>query len=78
MRTPSFRVVALVSLLATIPTAHAWGAAGHEIVATIAQIHLPKPVLSVVCDILNPSSACPAAYRLASPSACRRPGSTSG
>ncbi|KAI0702020.1 phospholipase C/P1 nuclease domain-containing protein [Cerioporus squamosus] len=41
--------------LANAPAVHAWGAAGHEIVATIAQIHLPKPVLTLVCDILRPS-----------------------
>ncbi|KAH9852442.1 phospholipase C/P1 nuclease [Lenzites betulinus] len=48
--------ISVVCALASIPTAHAWGAAGHEIVATIAQIHLPKPVLSLVCDILHPKS----------------------
>ncbi|KAI0827121.1 phospholipase C/P1 nuclease domain-containing protein [Trametes gibbosa] len=47
--------IAVVSVLASIPTVHAWGAAGHEIVATIAQIHLPRPVLSLVCDILHPN-----------------------
>ncbi|KAI0777248.1 phospholipase C/P1 nuclease [Trametes elegans] len=47
--------IVFVCALASVPTAHAWGAAGHEIVATIAQIHLPKPVLSLVCDILHPN-----------------------
>ncbi|KAH9897056.1 S1/P1 nuclease-domain-containing protein [Cubamyces lactineus] len=47
--------VGLAVGLASLPRAYAWGAAGHEIVATIAQIHLPKPVLSLVCDILSPS-----------------------
>ncbi|KAI8986725.1 phospholipase C/P1 nuclease [Trametes punicea] len=46
---------ALLSSLAAIPAAHAWGAAGHEIIATIAQIHLPNSILSLICDILHPS-----------------------
>lgn len=54
MRT-SLLSAALVSALASIPVAYGWGAAGHEIVATIAQIHLPKPVLSLVCHILHPN-----------------------
>ncbi|KAI0634880.1 phospholipase C/P1 nuclease [Trametes polyzona] len=45
----------LTAAFASIPATYAWGAAGHEIVATIAQIHLPKPVLSLVCDILHPN-----------------------
>lgn len=36
-----------------LPTASAWGAAGHEIVATIAQIHLHPSVLPVICDLLG-------------------------
>ncbi|KAJ8502243.1 hypothetical protein ONZ51_g109 [Trametes cubensis] len=47
--------VGLAVGLVSLPRAYAWGAAGHEIVATIAQIHLSKPVLSLVCDILHPS-----------------------
>ncbi|OSD08727.1 phospholipase C/P1 nuclease [Trametes coccinea BRFM310] len=47
--------VALLSSCAALPAVHAWAAVGHEIIATIAQIHLPKPVLSLVCDILHPS-----------------------
>ncbi|EPS97390.1 hypothetical protein FOMPIDRAFT_1025014 [Fomitopsis schrenkii] len=52
--------IALVSaavVLAGAPGALAWGAAGHEIVATIAQMHLHPDVLPVLCDILDPSSA---------------------
>ncbi|KAH9941195.1 phospholipase C/P1 nuclease domain-containing protein [Epithele typhae] len=63
MRTYTLTAVALVSALSSAPTAYAWGAAGHEIVATIAQIHLPRPVLNLVCDILHPS------LNLSSPSA---------
>ncbi|KAL6306060.1 phospholipase C/P1 nuclease domain-containing protein [Sparassis latifolia] len=40
--------------LTSLPAVHAWGAAGHEIVATIAQIYLHPSVLPVVCDILYP------------------------
>ncbi|KAF9805624.1 hypothetical protein IEO21_08995 [Rhodonia placenta] len=43
--------------LASLPSAIAWGAAGHEIVATIAQIHLDPSVLPVLCDILYPPSS---------------------
>ncbi|PCH44834.1 phospholipase C/P1 nuclease [Wolfiporia cocos MD-104 SS10] len=42
--------------LAYLPSAYAWGAAGHEIIATIAQIHLEPDVLPVLCDILDPPS----------------------
>lgn len=35
----------------------AWGAAGHEIVATIAQIHLNPPVVPLLCSILYPNSS---------------------
>ncbi|KAI0746979.1 phospholipase C/P1 nuclease domain-containing protein [Daedaleopsis nitida] len=55
MRTSLLQSLVLAAALASAPTAHAWGAAGHEIVATIAQIHLPKPVLSLVCNILHPA-----------------------
>ncbi|KAH9835320.1 phospholipase C/P1 nuclease [Rhodofomes roseus] len=43
--------------LASAPGALAWGAAGHEIVATIAQMHLHPDVLPVLCDILHPGSS---------------------
>ncbi|KAL0571239.1 hypothetical protein V5O48_010727 [Marasmius crinis-equi] len=36
-----------------------WGAAGHEIVATIAQIHLHPTVLPTICEILNFTSTNP-------------------
>lgn len=41
--------------LAALPSAFAWGAAGHEIVATIAQLYTHPDTLSVLCDILHPS-----------------------
>ncbi|KAG6899885.1 hypothetical protein C0995_004783 [Termitomyces sp. Mi166 len=44
---------------ASLPTSLAWGAAGHEIIATIAQIHLHPTVLPTVCDILNFTSTNP-------------------
>ena len=47
---------AVIASLASIPATSAWGAAGHEIVATIAQIHLHPAVLSEVCSILYPGS----------------------
>ncbi|KAF7321873.1 hypothetical protein MKEN_00709300 [Mycena kentingensis (nom. inval.)] len=37
----------------------AWGAAGHEIVATIAQIHLHPSVFPRMCDVLNFTSRNP-------------------
>ncbi|KIK63756.1 hypothetical protein GYMLUDRAFT_83728 [Collybiopsis luxurians FD-317 M1] len=36
-----------------------WGAAGHEIIATIAQIYLHPSVLPAICDILNYTSTNP-------------------
>ncbi|KDQ22437.1 hypothetical protein PLEOSDRAFT_1090971 [Pleurotus ostreatus PC15] len=42
-----------------IPTVYGWGAAGHEIVATIAQIHLHPTVLPKICTILNFTSTNP-------------------
>ncbi|TCD68399.1 hypothetical protein EIP91_010908 [Steccherinum ochraceum] len=49
--------IAAVAGLTALPTASAWGAAGHEIVATIAQIHLHPTVLAEVCEILYPGSS---------------------
>ncbi|KAI0316084.1 phospholipase C/P1 nuclease domain-containing protein [Amylostereum chailletii] len=46
-------VVAAVGV-SNISEALAWGAAGHEIVATIAQMHLNPPVLPLLCSILYP------------------------
>lgn len=43
--------------LAALPSTFAWGAAGHELVATIAQLHLHPDVLPVLCDILDTSSS---------------------
>ncbi|KAI0258999.1 phospholipase C/P1 nuclease domain-containing protein [Gloeopeniophorella convolvens] len=45
--------VAAVAGLSTLPSALAWGAAGHEIVATIAQIYLHPEVLPLVCSVLS-------------------------
>lgn len=57
-------------LLAALPSAFAWGAAGelnahndnltvgHEIVATIAQIHLHPNVQKKLCDILPAQAKC--------------------
>jgi hypothetical protein len=44
---------------AYLPAANAWGAAGHEIVATIAQMYLHPSVMPVLCDILDmPAGRC--------------------
>ncbi|THH07556.1 hypothetical protein EW145_g3298 [Phellinidium pouzarii] len=51
----------LISLLATaasIQTVVAWGAVGHEIVATIAQIHLHPSTVEQLCDILPSYADC--------------------
>ncbi|KAF6757775.1 phospholipase C/P1 nuclease domain-containing protein, partial [Ephemerocybe angulata] len=48
----SFVVLAAVAA-PFIPTSLAFGAAGHEIVATIAQIHLHPSVLPIICDLLD-------------------------
>ncbi|KAI0634881.1 phospholipase C/P1 nuclease domain-containing protein [Trametes polyzona] len=45
--------LSLIVSLASVQGTYAWNAPGHEIVANIAQIHLPKPVLSIVCSILT-------------------------
>ena len=42
--------------LGSIPSVLGWGAAGHEIVATVAQIYLHPAVLASVCEILYPGS----------------------
>lgn len=41
--------------LMSLPAVKAWGAAGHEIVATIAQMYLYPSVMPTICDILHPS-----------------------
>lgn len=56
--THTYATLAVFTLgLSALPSALAWGAAGHEIVATIAQMHLHPAVLPVLCDILDPPSA---------------------
>ncbi|KAH8101871.1 phospholipase C/P1 nuclease domain-containing protein [Cristinia sonorae] len=52
----STSTVAAAAVLSALPAALAWGAAGHEIVATIAQIHLHPTVLYEVCSILYPEA----------------------
>ncbi|KII91283.1 hypothetical protein PLICRDRAFT_38016 [Plicaturopsis crispa FD-325 SS-3] len=52
-------LIALTGGLSLLPTALAWGAAGHEIVATVAQIYLHPSVLPTLCDILNYTEADP-------------------
>ncbi|KAF9003394.1 S1/P1 nuclease [Cyathus striatus] len=44
---------AAVAASASLPSVFAWGAAGHEIVATIAQMYLDPTVLPTICNILN-------------------------
>ncbi|ODN82133.1 hypothetical protein L202_02437 [Cryptococcus amylolentus CBS 6039] len=41
-----------------LPTALSWGAAGHEMVATIAQIHLHPSTKEKLCRILPPEANC--------------------
>jgi len=48
----AFTAAAVVGL-ASLPSVIAWGAAGHEIVATIAQSHLAPKTLNTICSILN-------------------------
>lgn len=50
-----FVSIGVIASIAT-PGVHAWGAAGHEIVATIAQMHLYPNVLPILCSILHPPS----------------------
>ncbi|KAJ7140503.1 phospholipase C/P1 nuclease domain-containing protein [Mycena crocata] len=53
------KLVHATVLLGIARNAVAWGAAGHEIVATIAQIHLFPSVLPTICEILNFTSPNP-------------------
>ncbi|PPR01985.1 hypothetical protein CVT24_011112 [Panaeolus cyanescens] len=46
-------LVPIAGVLYYAPVAHAWGAVGHEIVATIAQMHLHPDVLPTLCEILD-------------------------
>ncbi|EIN09002.1 phospholipase C/P1 nuclease [Punctularia strigosozonata HHB-11173 SS5] len=48
------RIAGVIAAWTALPTVGAWGAAGHEIVATIAQIHLHPSVLPTLCWILDP------------------------
>ena len=51
-------LVSLLLALPALPSALAWGAAGHEIVATIAQVHLRPDVRDKLCGILPPQANC--------------------
>jgi len=53
MRLASSLAVFVVGGVSCLPAAYAWGAAGHEIVATIAQIYLHPTVLPTLCNILG-------------------------
>ncbi|KAH0834706.1 phospholipase C/P1 nuclease domain-containing protein [Lanmaoa asiatica] len=48
----------LVLGAALIPQTYAWGAVGHEVVATIAQMHLHPSVMPKLCDILHYTEEC--------------------
>ncbi|KAL1413611.1 hypothetical protein Q8F55_001386 [Vanrija albida] len=52
------KLLALALGAALAPSALAWGAAGHEIVATIAQIHLHPQVRDALCSILPKQANC--------------------
>ncbi|KAH8817785.1 phospholipase C/P1 nuclease [Flagelloscypha sp. PMI_526] len=52
-------VATSIALGSQITGVLAWGAAGHEIVATIAQMYLHPTVLPTICDILNFTSTNP-------------------
>ncbi|KAI0071106.1 phospholipase C/P1 nuclease [Panus rudis PR-1116 ss-1] len=56
-RAGALATLALSISLHNIPTTLAWGAAGHEIVATIAQIYLHPTTLTEVCNVLYPGQA---------------------
>ncbi|KAJ7162190.1 phospholipase C/P1 nuclease domain-containing protein [Mycena filopes] len=53
------RIITVAVLAGCTTGVVAWGAAGHEIAATIAQIHLHPSVLPVMCEILNFTSQNP-------------------
>ncbi|KAG7086583.1 hypothetical protein E1B28_002529 [Marasmius oreades] len=54
------KLLSLLALGSALPFGvFGWGAAGHEIVATIAQIHLHPTVLPTICEILNFTSTNP-------------------
>ncbi|KAF8156648.1 S1/P1 nuclease-domain-containing protein [Crassisporium funariophilum] len=54
---PSLALVALA--FSYVPVTHAWGAAGHEIVATIAQMYLHPTVIPTICSFLSDSDKSP-------------------
>lgn len=49
------RLTTLLPLCGFIWNVHAWGAVGHEIVATIAEIYLVDSTRETICDILSSS-----------------------
>jgi len=53
MRLASSLAVFVVGGVSCLPVAYAWGAAGHEMVATIAQMYLHPTVLPTLCSILD-------------------------
>ncbi|TRM70613.1 phospholipase C/P1 nuclease domain-containing protein [Schizophyllum amplum] len=57
MRIPFHTII--LAAVASAPRVAAWGAAGHEIVATIAQMYLHPSALPAICDILNFTSTNP-------------------
>ncbi|WVF71544.1 hypothetical protein IAT40_006352 [Kwoniella sp. CBS 6097] len=48
----------LVAGASVLPSVLSWGAAGHEMVATIAQIHLHPSTKEKLCNILPPEAKC--------------------
>ncbi|KAG1819347.1 phospholipase C/P1 nuclease domain-containing protein [Suillus variegatus] len=53
------RVSLILAAASTIiPSVSAWGAVGHEIIATVAQMHLHPSVMPILCDILNYKGNC--------------------
>ncbi|KIJ15125.1 hypothetical protein PAXINDRAFT_169306 [Paxillus involutus ATCC 200175] len=59
MRALSVSLFALAIGAGVIPEAFAWGAVGHEVVATIAQMHLHPSVMPKLCYILDyPEDQC--------------------
>jgi hypothetical protein len=48
----------LITILSLLTPALSWGAGGHEIVATIAQVHLHPTTKQHLCRILPPQAKC--------------------
>ncbi|KAL1664887.1 phospholipase C/P1 nuclease domain-containing protein [Schizophyllum commune] len=59
MRTHISTCLLAVAAASSAPLVAAWGAAGHEIVATIAQAYLHPSALPAICEILNYTSSNP-------------------